>query len=159
MFISYECARPHSKECWERVAEILEESEDGQATLARAEARMDQDHRIIADNVAPSGADVLAPPPPAPWPAAHGVEGAESDADEVEQHSLRCIEAFIDAARARYISCKLGGKFTKEGIRQVFEKLNAKFTARRTHAGRRQRAQRQPMTSVKFTPSKSDRSS
>ena len=106
MFITGEPARPHSSECWERITQILEETDDGKATLARAKTRMEQYRRIISDNVAPSGADIPAPPPPVAWPAANEVEGAESDGDDVEQPGLSSIEAFIDAVHARYISCK-----------------------------------------------------
>ena len=49
---------------------------------------------------------LAAPPPPAAWPAAEEVEGAESDADDVDQPRLDCIEASINAVHARYISCK-----------------------------------------------------
>ena len=40
------------------------------------------------------------------------------------------VDASIDAAYARYIPCKPGGKVTKEGIRQVFERLDKEQIAK-----------------------------
>ena len=40
------------------------------------------------------------------------------------------VDASIDAVCARYISCKPDGKVTKEGIRQVFERLDKEQIAK-----------------------------
>ena len=63
------------------------------------------------------------------WPAAEEVVGAESDNEQADQ-PLGSIQASIDAVHARYISCKPDGKLTKEVIRQIFERLDAEFTAK-----------------------------
>ena len=88
MFITGEPARPHSDECWTRITSILESTEDGQATLARAQTRMEQYRSIIADSVSPESCSVAAPPPAAAhWPAA-GEEAADDDSDDDDMPSL-----------------------------------------------------------------------
>ena len=131
-------ARPHSPECWDRVMKLLGESEDGQARLARAEARMEQYRRIMSESVAPEAHRELPVPADPAWPADGDVPDQDSD-DEVDQaeKSREQVERSIEAVYARYISVKPDGKDTKEGIRQVFERLGkehiAKAEKRRIH--------------------------
>ena len=65
LLITGAAARPHSSECWERIAGILESSERGKARLARAQARMEQYHSIVSNIVSPESAASL-PTPHAP---------------------------------------------------------------------------------------------
>ena len=65
------------------------------------------------------------------WPAPDEIVESESE-DEVDiaqpQQEL-AVQASIDAVYKRYIQTKPDGKLTKEGIRQVFEKLDAEHIA------------------------------
>ena len=127
LLITGDAPRPHSKECWDRITGILNASEDGQATLARSQARMEQYQQIVANSVAPETLVEAAPPPTPKWPEPNEVEGAESDPED-EPPQLESLSASIDAVYARYIDVKPDGKLTKEGIRQIFERLDAEHT-------------------------------
>ena len=142
IFITGQSARPHSQECWDRITGILESTEDGKATLARSRQRMEQYQSIIAHSVAPDASSVPAPPLAAVhWPAAgeavgDGVSDDEGASPLVPTGAASAgsaaadVDASIDAVYARYISCKPDGKVTKEGIRQVFERLDKEQTAK-----------------------------
>ena len=124
-------ARPHSSECWDRVLKLLAESDDGQARLARAEARMEQYRRIISESVSPEARTELPAPADPEWPAADEVQDPDSDADlDPAVKPGGDVERSIEAVYAQYISTKRDGKVTKEGIRQVFERLDEEQTAK-----------------------------
>ena len=122
--------RPHSKECWDRVMKILESTDSGRAKIARAQSRMEQYQSIMANSVAPETSVSIAPPAAAHWPNGGEVVQDDSEGDAEEATEPAKTEASIDAVYARYIQCKLDGKVTKEGIRQVFERLDKDITKR-----------------------------
>ena len=142
LFVTGAAARPHSNACWDWVAGLLGYIEDGGATIARSRGIMEQYQSILANIVVPeSFHDVPTPLAAARWPTAdevadHGV----SDADETPASNAANVEASMSAIYAQYNQCKADCKATKDGIRQVFERLNheqvAKAERRRIRARR-----------------------
>ena len=91
---------------------------------------MEQYHSIINNSVQPDAAAAPAPPDAVPWPAADEVEELDSDEDTTPAVDAGSVEASIAAVYARYINAKPDGTATKEGIRQVFERLDKEQTAK-----------------------------
>ena len=125
-------ARPHNQACWDRIAGILESTEDGKAALDRAKGRMEQYQRIVSNCVAPeSFQDIPVPPAAVHWPDGDEVETNNSDDEGAAQAAgPAALEASISQVYARYIEQKPDGKITQEGIRQVFERLDKEMTAK-----------------------------
>ena len=94
---------------------------------------MEQYRSIIANSVKPEEVGApLVPPPDVHWPRSDDGVGDDSDGEEpgALPSGLAAVERSVDAVYARYTSQKPDGKVTKEGIRQIFDRLDKEHTAK-----------------------------
>ena len=108
--------------------DIMAATSEGQAALDRAQSRMEQYHRIVNESVTPETVSEVPAPLPPVWPE-DGVQD-DADSDNDVPAPLGNIEASIDAIYNRYVETKPDGTRTKEGIRQVSERLDLEYTSK-----------------------------